>query len=265
MDCHILLQWIFPTQGSNLHLLFLLHSIRLSLLGSLYKVASLGKNKQTGSDVLPPASAWVSFQDIMLSTRSRQEKATPCVSALMWRWNWQTCRQEAGERLERLRGSWGGRKWHLTCTRFLFGWGWCKWESKVKVTQSCPTLCDPMDHTVHGILQARILEWVAFPFSRGSSQPRDQTQVSFTLQADSLLAEPQGRPRKLEWVAYPFSSGSSQPRNWSRVSCIEAGFFTNWAMRELDDGVVEQLCQYTKKKKKKTMKIKNWPEKGILP
>ena len=48
----------------------------------------------------------------------------------------------------------------------------------VKVIQSCPTLCDPMDCIVHGILQARILEWVAFPFSRGSSQPRDQTQVS---------------------------------------------------------------------------------------
>ena len=45
--------------------------------------------------------------------------------------------------------------------------------SEVKVTQSCPTLCDPMDYTVHGILQARILEWVAFPFSRGSSQPKD--------------------------------------------------------------------------------------------
>ena len=44
---------------------------------------------------------------------------------------------------------------------------------KVKVTQSCPTLCDPVDYTVHGILQARILEWVAFPFSRGSSQPRN--------------------------------------------------------------------------------------------
>ena len=44
---------------------------------------------------------------------------------------------------------------------------------KVKVAQSCPTLCDPMDYTVHGILQARILEWAAFPFSRGSSQPRD--------------------------------------------------------------------------------------------
>ena len=49
---------------------------------------------------------------------------------------------------------------------------------KVKVTQLCPTLCDPVDYTVHGILQARILEWVAYPFSRRSSQPRDQTQVS---------------------------------------------------------------------------------------
>ena len=45
--------------------------------------------------------------------------------------------------------------------------------SEVKVAQSCLTLCDPMDYTAHGILQARILEWVAFPFSRGYSQPRD--------------------------------------------------------------------------------------------
>ena len=63
---------------------------------------------------------------------------------------------------------------------------------KVKVIQSCPTFCDPMDCVVHEILQARILEWVAFPFSRGSSQPRDRTQVSR----------------------------------------IAGGFFTNWAMRE---------------------------------
>ena len=49
---------------------------------------------------------------------------------------------------------------------------------KLNVAQSFPTLGDLMDHTVHGILQARILEWVAFPFSRGFSQPRDQTQVS---------------------------------------------------------------------------------------
>ena len=40
---------------------------------------------------------------------------------------------------------------------------------KVKVAQSCPTLCNPMDYTVHGVLKARRLEWVAFPFSRGSS------------------------------------------------------------------------------------------------
>ena len=50
--------------------------------------------------------------------------------------------------------------------------------SEVKVTQSCPTLCDPMDCPVHVILQAGILDWVAVPFSSGSSQPRDQTQVS---------------------------------------------------------------------------------------
>ena len=56
-------------------------------------------------------------------------------------------------------------------------------EVKVLVAQSCPTLCNPIDYSppgfsVHGILQARKLEWVAFPFSRGSSQPRDRTQVS---------------------------------------------------------------------------------------
>ena len=49
---------------------------------------------------------------------------------------------------------------------------------KVNVAQLSPTLCDSMDYTVHAILQARRLEWVAFPFSRGSSQPRDGTQVS---------------------------------------------------------------------------------------
>ena len=51
-------------------------------------------------------------------------------------------------------------------------------ESESEVAQSYRTLCDPMNYTVHGILQARILKWVAFPFSRGPSQPRDRTQVS---------------------------------------------------------------------------------------
>ena len=67
---------------------------------------------------------------------------------------------------------------------------------KVKFTQSCPTLCDLMDYTVPGILQSQILEWVAFPFSRGSSQPRDRTQVF----------------------------------------CIAGGFFTSWATREAHIG-----------------------------
>ena len=65
-------------------------------------------------------------------------------------------------------------------------------EVKVKVTQSCLTLCDPMIHTVHGILEARILEWLAFSFSRGFSQSRD----------------------------------------WTQVSCIVNRFFPSWAMRE---------------------------------
>ena len=51
-------------------------------------------------------------------------------------------------------------------------------KDKVKVAQSSPALCNPIDYTVHGILQARILEWVAVPFSRGSFQPRVPTQVS---------------------------------------------------------------------------------------
>ena len=67
-------------------------------------------------------------------------------------------------------------------------------DKKVKAAQSCSTLCGPMNCTVHGILPARILEWVAFPFSRRSSQSRDRSQVSR----------------------------------------IAGGFFTNWALRFLE-------------------------------
>ena len=68
-----------------------------------------------------------------------------------------------------------------------------KW-SEAKVPQSCPTLCDPVDYTVHGILQARILEWVVFPFSRGSSQPRDGTQVSHNCRRILYQLSHQGSP-----------------------------------------------------------------------
>ena len=58
---------------------------------------------------------------------------------------------------------------------------------KVKAAQSCLTLCKPMDYTIHGILQARILEWVAFPFSRGSSQPRDRIRFRGRNTSSSFL------------------------------------------------------------------------------
>ena len=68
----------------------------------------------------------------------------------------------------------------------------------------CPTLCDPMDYSlsgssVQGILQARILEWVAMPSSRGSSQHRSQTRVScgFCIAGRFFTAEPTGKPRNL--------------------------------------------------------------------
>jgi len=115
------------------------------------------------------------------------------------------------------------RPFLLFKSKSIFSKPYMKTESE---SGSVVTLCDPMDYTIHGILLARILEWVAFAFSRGSSQPRDQTQV------DSLPADPQGKPRILEWVAYLFSSGSFQPRNWTGVFCIAGGFFTNWVIRE---------------------------------
>ena len=64
---------------------------------------------------------------------------------------------------------------------------------KVKATQ-CLTLSNTMNYIVHGIIQARVLEWVALPFSKESSQPRDQKPTSSSLQADSLSTESQGKP-----------------------------------------------------------------------
>ena len=74
--------------------------------------------------------------------------------------------------------------------------------SCVLVIQSCPTLCDPMDYSppgssIHGILQARILEWGAISFSRGSSR-----------------------------------TGTFPTRDWTQVSCIAGRYFTIWATRE---------------------------------
>ena len=78
---------------------------------------------------------------------------------------------EAGLRFEPVRADHGAHT--ITTALQLVG------QAKMKVAQSCLTLCSPMDYAVHGILQARILKWVAFPFSRGSSRPRDQTHVPY--------------------------------------------------------------------------------------
>ena len=81
---------------------------------------------------------------------------------------------------------------HLVYVYFMMLLKW------VKFTQSCLALCNPIDYTVHEILQARILEWVAIPFSRWSSQSRDKTQIS----------------------------------------CIAGGFFTSLATREAPKGTL---------------------------
>ena len=100
-------------------------------------------------------------------------------------------------------------------------------KTKVKITQSCPTLCDPMDYTVHEILQTRILEWVTVPFSGNLPNPG----LSHCRQIIYQLIH-QGSPRILEWVVSLFSSGSPWPRHRTRVSCIAGRFFTSWATRE---------------------------------
>jgi len=78
-----------------------------------------------------------------------------------------------------------------------------------------------MDCIVHGILQARILEWVAFPFSRVSNPGLPHCR---------WILHPlshKGSPRILKWAAYPFSSRSSQPRNGTGVSYTVGGSFTS--------------------------------------
>ena len=91
------------------------------------------------------------------------------------------------------------------------------------MAQSCPTLCDPMDYTAHGILQARILEWVAFPFSRDLPKPGIQPR-SPTLQADSLPAEPQGKPKNTGVNGYPIPSPADllDPRIKSGSPALQA-------------------------------------------
>ena len=82
----------------------------------------------------------------------------------------------------------------ISLLKVIFTFIFCYLSCEVKVAQLCPTLCDPMDYTFHRILRARILEWVNFPFSRGSFQPRNQTQVS-RIAGRFFTRKPQGKPK----------------------------------------------------------------------
>ena len=97
-------------------------------------------------------------------------------------------------------------------------WQCFRRKEEREVAQSFPTLCDPIDcsllgFSIHGIFQARVLEWVAIFFSRGSSRPRDQTR-SPTLQADALPFEPPGKPKERNSCI----SGESWPPNFMEVT-----------------------------------------------
>ena len=146
---------------------------------------------------------------------------------------------------------------YLPLTKFI-----CAQCSVRLVAQSCLTLCSPLDcrlpgSSVHGIVLARILEWVPISFSKGSSRPRDQTWVSCTAgryfttkpprkpesesevaQSSPTLCNPMDcnlsgssvhgifQAIVLEWIAISFSSGSSRPRDRTQVSCIVDRRFT---------------------------------------
>ena len=97
-------------------------------------------------------------------------------------------------------------------------WGmWCAYTVSCACAQLCPTLCNPMHcnppvSSVHGIFQSRILEWVAISFSRGSSQPRDQTRVSCV---SSIGSQTLYNWRHLGSMAY-LVKDKSEEGNWNR-------------------------------------------------
>ena len=98
--------------------------------------------------------------------------------------------------------------------------------SKMKVTQSCPTLHSPWISPGQntGVGSHFLLQGI-FPTQGSNPGLPHSRRILYHLSH-------QRSPRVLEWVAYPFSRGSSRPRNWTGVSCIAGGFFTSWAIRD---------------------------------
>ena len=127
------------------------------------------------------------------------------------------------------------------CLFFFFFWFWLAAQRSIwdlssqnvsmKVARSCPTLCNPL-----GILQARILEWVAVPFSRGSSQPRSRTQVSciargfFTSWATRVIPRlgiKSVAPVLKAWSLSHWTTGKSQHNAWIQISDNPLSFNIN--------------------------------------
>ena len=109
-----------------------------------------------------------------------------------------------------------------------------KVKSESEVTQSCLTPSDPMDcslpgSSIHGIFQARVLEWGAISFSASrcyNTKKRKNIAQSYQTLCDPMDYTVHGilQIRILEWIAFPFFRGSSQPRDQTHVSCIAGRF-----------------------------------------
>jgi len=106
----------------------------------------------------------------------------------------------------------------------------------VLVAQLCPTLCDSMDYSpsrssVHGVLQARVLEWVAIPFSRGSSQPRDRTCLLHCRQIPYHLNHQGSFVLCFLYVMWPFSLAALQGvcsfQQFDCDVCLGQGFYVS--------------------------------------
>ena len=98
---------------------------------------------------------------------------------------------------------------------------------KVSVSQLCPTLCNPIDYTVHGNSPDQNTGVGSRSFLQGIF-PTERLNPGLPHCRPILhQLSHQGSPRILEWVAYPFSSGSSRPRNRTSIFCIASGFFTS--------------------------------------
>ena len=140
--------------------------------------------------------------------------------------------------------SWPRNRTGVSCIAGSFFTSWAvlsHWSEVKGNSLSRVLLCDPTDYIVHGILQARMLDWVAIPFSRGSFPTQGWNPGLSHCRWILYQLSHQGSPRILEWVAYALSSGSFWLRNQTGTSCTAGRFFTNWAIREAHFITLTQL------------------------